>query len=104
MGWLDIFSWLVFLISLAWSLFTPSGRAAWGWFFNNFIAAAVKEATPLLNELAPSLQVILQGFVDSFEKFGPAMRDSVATPVGNLVADNFAVATGNLALAGESTP
>ena len=66
------------------------------------IAAAVKEATPLLNELAPSLQVILQGFVDSFEKFGPAMRDSVATPVGNLVADNFAVASDRTIPRGES--
>lgn len=102
--WWKLIYYVITLTILAWSLFTPKGRDSWGWFFNNFVAAAIKQATPLLNELAPTLQVILQGYADAFKNFGPAMRDTVAGPVGNLVADNFAVATGNLTLGGESTP
>lgn len=102
--WWKLIYYVITLSILAWSLFTPKGRDSWGWFFNNFVAAAVKQATPLLEELAPTLQVILQGYANAFQKFGPAMRDSIAGPLGNLAQDNFAVATANLTLGGESTP
>ena len=85
-------------------IFTPAGRKNLSNFITNIVGGALDVAIPLLEGLSPSLQAVLQGYVDAFEKLGPLMRDTVATPVGNLVADNFAVATGNLALAGESTP
>jgi hypothetical protein len=102
--WWKLIYYVITLSILAWSLFTPKGRDSWGWFFNNFVAAAVKQAIPLLDELAPTLQVILQGYVDTFTKYGPGLSRSVAEPVGNLVAENFATAASNLTLGGESTP
>ena len=102
--WLKLILYAIEILGLAWSLFTPSGRASWGWVFNSFVAAAVKEAQPLLDELAPTLGTILTGYVNAFKNFGPAMRDTVGVPIGNLAADNFAAATANLTLGGESTP
>jgi hypothetical protein len=37
-------------------------------------------------------------------KFGPALRDTVAGPIGDLAQNNFATATTNLTIGGESTP
>ncbi|MBF6571593.1 MAG: hypothetical protein IVW54_22315 [Candidatus Binataceae bacterium] len=100
----ELIYWLITGVTLVWSLFTPSGRAAWGWFFNNIVGAAIKQASPLVAELAPSLQAVLQEYVNAFQKFGPAMRNTVGVPISNLAQTNFMQASENLILAGESTP
>jgi len=101
--WLKLILYVIEFIVLAWSLFTPSGRNAWAWFFNNVIAAALGQAKPLLAELAPSLASIVAAFADAFSTTGPSLASTVAAPAAAFAAKNFATAAANLTAAGEST-
>jgi hypothetical protein len=103
MWWKAAYYLITFLL-LAWSLFTPSGRDAWGWFFNNFVAAAIKQAVPLVDELAPTLEVIIKGFIHNIRTFGPTFNGLIAPEIGKLAANNIADATAGLTIGGESTP
>ena len=103
MTWFNIGYWIVTLGLLAWSLFTPKGRDAIGWFLNNFVVGVFKQAEPLLKELSPLIQELVNAFVAEFKTLGPTLGESVATPIGNLAHDNFTAVAGNLTAVGEST-
>jgi hypothetical protein len=101
--WLKLILYLVEIGLLVWSLFTPSGRDAWGWFFNNVVASAFKQATPLVNELSPDLQAVGKSFSDAVG----AQADALTGALGGdfqAVAKRLLVAQrGALASLGEST-
>lgn len=83
---------------------SDKGRKAFSQALSNLIGGAIDIAVPVLNGVAPALTPVLQGYADAFKNFGPAMRDTVAGPIGDLAQTNFSQATANLTRAGESTP
>ncbi len=94
---------LLELALLAWRLFTPSGRDAHGWFFNNIVGGALKQAKPLLTELGPSLQSLVAAFTSAFTTTGPSITETVAKPLGVFAAASMGTIIGNLEGITEST-
>lgn len=85
-------------------LFDPKGKQRVGNLLYNLTAGALGVAQTLLTELSPEIEQVVKAFAQSFQNISPTMRDSVAGPIGDLVKNNFATASSNLTLGGESFP
>jgi hypothetical protein len=100
----DLIYWFVTLAILAWSLFTPSGRDSWGWFFSNFVGAALKQATPLVTELSADLNLVAKSFSTAMNANGETIAATLGTDFQKLAAYVLQAQRGALATAGLSTP
>lgn len=96
--------WLVTLTVLVWSLFTKDGRDAWGWFFNNVVASALKQAAPLVKELGPDLAAVGKSFSDAIGADGDAIVGALGADFQKVAIKLLQAQRGALAGVGESTP
>ena len=101
--WELIYYVVVFLLS-AWSLFTPGGRDAWGWFFNSIVASSFKQATPLVNELAPDVAAVAQSFSDAVGAQGDALIGTLGADFQKVAKRLLDAQRGAISGVGESTP
>src|SRR5271167_3806860 len=92
----ELFYYAAVFFLLAWSLFTPSGRNAWGWFWNNLVASAFLQIQPLLKELGPDLAAIVTAFTEAVSTTGPSLVKTVAAPLGAFAASSIGTVIGNL--------
>lgn len=84
-------------------LFDKRGKTRIANLLYNLVAGGLGIVSTTLKELAPTLNPVLQAFVDSFDSVGPAMRNTIAGPIGDLAKSNFNAASKNLTDVGEST-
>jgi|ERR1700722_7245383 len=102
--WLKLILYVIEIGLLIWSLFTPSGRDAWGWFFNNVVASAFKQATPLVEELAPDIEAVAKSFSDAIGTHGDQLIGALGTDFQKIATQLLTAQRGALAGLGESTP
>ena len=102
--WWELIYWLVTLSILAWSLFTKDGRDAWGWFFSNFVASALKQASPLVKELGPDLEEVYKSFSAAVNSSGPGLVGTLGADFQKIAAKVLEAQRHALATIGTSTP
>lgn len=102
--WWQLIYWITTLAILAWSLFTPSGRSSWGWFFNNIVGGALSQATPLVNQLGPDLELIYKSFSNAVNTHSPALTATLGADFQKVAAAVLEAQRDALKTIGESTP
>ena len=100
----ELVYWVITIGGFALSLFTAKGRDAWGWFFNNIVGGALKQATPLVQELAPLLNQIASSLIGAVKTNGGPLIATLGTEFQDVAATLLEAQRGALAAAGVSTP
>lgn len=89
MAYLKAIYYIATILLLLWSLFTKDGRDAWGWFFNNFVGAALGQASKLIDELTPTLATIADSFITAWNRDGTTLKDKLVPQFEELARTAF---------------
>jgi len=87
---------LIGVLSGALILFTKEGRKGAAVFITNLVSGALDIATPVLHDVAGSLEAIVQAFISAIQSHGGPIAEDLKVPLGDFAKAAFTAAQHSL--------